>query len=57
MEPRPTFGSSTGRALRVVSSPMLISKSPSLAPTMFRSVETETFSFAVNGLSGFQLAP
>ena len=55
--PRPTFGNSTGRALRVVSSPMLISKSPLVAPTMLRSVVTETFSLASNGLSGTKLAP
>ena len=48
--PRPTFGNSTGRALRVVSSPMLISKSPLVAPTTLRSVLTETFSLATNAL-------
>jgi hypothetical protein len=56
-EPRPTFGSSTGRALRVVSSPMLISKSPSEAPTTDRSVLTETVSLASKRLLGTKLTP
>src|SRR4051794_32488205 len=55
--PRPTTGSSTGRALRVVASPMVNLKSPLEAPTTLRPVATLTVSSAWNGLAGTKLTP
>src|SRR3954452_13977959 len=55
--PRPTFGNSTGGALRVVSSPMVNLKSPLDALTTLRSVWTVTVSLATNGFAGTKLTP
>ena len=55
--PRPTSGASTGRSVRVVSSPISNEKSPLAALTTLRSVVTVTRSFSSNALFGTKLTP